>query len=505
MGTTPVSPLVVRADASTRIGAGHVMRCLSLAQGWQAEGDRAIFLSHCESKNLSRHIEAAGIGFIRLETPHPNSADIERTLTLLREFETRWLVLDGYHFDPVYQEAVRKAGYRLLVIDDTAHWPDYHADILLNQNIHAGSLSYICDPDTTLLLGTRYVLLRPEFLIRPNSPREIREAGRKVLVTLGGGDPNNLTLKVIQALQKIDIPNLEVNVIVGPSNPHKKSLEDAILSAPCYMRILENATNMPELMGWADLAVSGGGSTSWELAFMGLPSVVLVMAENQRLIAEELDKMGVVSNLGWHERVLPSQVEQAVTRLLLSAEVRKRMASRGQGLVDGDGVARVLMRVRGQRIRLRRAREEDRRLIWEWSNDPSVRAVSFSSEPILWEQHLKWFESKLNDPGCFFYIALDEEDTPVGQVRYDTKDGEVVVSISLGPNFRGKRYGNEVIELSSQKLFKASDAKSIHSYVKMGNEASIKVFLEAGFKKLGMEMMHGEQAVHLILPKKGAV
>jgi RimJ/RimL family protein N-acetyltransferase len=157
----------------------------------------------------------------------------------------------------------------------------------------------------------------------------------------------------------------------------------------------------------------------------------------------------------------------------------------------------------GQRIRLRRVREEDGRLIWEWANDPSVRAVSFSSEPILWEEHLKWFQSKLNDPKCIFYIALNEEDVPIGQVRYDMNDGEVIVSISLGSSFRGKGYGNEIIKFSLRKPFKILEDKCIHSYVKMGNEASVKMFLEAGFKNVGETLIHGEPAVHLILPKEG--
>ena len=504
MGTTPVSRLVFRADAGARIGAGHVMRCLSLAQAWQADGGRTIFLSHCENKTMRQHVEATGISFIPLDTPHPNSADIQRALTLLREFEAEWLVLDGYHFDPAYQEAVRKAGYPLLVIDDTAHWPEYHADILLNQNINAEALSYVRDPGTTMLLGTRYVLLRAEFLSRRSRPREIREGGRKVLVTLGGGDAENVTLKVIQALQQVDVSGLEAKIVVGPANPNLKILHQAAQQSTINLQLLPTVTDMPELMAWADLAVSGGGSTSWELAFIGVPSVVLVMAENQSVIAQELGKMGIVFNLGWHEQVSSSQVAQAMTRLLLSAEARGRMASRGKDLVDGDGVDRVLMRVRGQRIRLRRVREEDGRLIWEWANDPSVRAVSFSSEPILWEQHLKWFQSKLNDPGCVFYIALDEEDVPIGQVRYDVKDGEATVSISLGSSFRGKGYGNEIIELSSRKLFKALNAKSIHSYVKTDNEASVEMFLEAGYKNVGKTTIHGEPAVHLILPKEGS-
>ena len=495
--------LYIRADAGAKIGTGHIMRCIALAQAWRDGGGKVIFLSHCESDTLCQRIIDEGFDLISVENPHPDPNDLSQTLAYLKHLSPTWFILDGYHFTPDYQKAIRDAGIRLLIIDDMNHLPHYHADILLNQNIYAESLWYSCESSTKLLLGAKYVLLRREFLKWRGWDRKIPDVASKVLVTLGGSDPDNVTLKVIQALQKIGIPDLEVKIVVGPSNPHVKSLKDTMSSAPSSVLILENVNNMPELMAWADLAVSGGGSTSWELAFMGVPSVVLVMAENQSVIAEELGRIGIVFNLGWHEQVSSSQVAQAVARLLLSAEARAGMTSRGLNLVDGDGVGRVLMRVRGQRTRLRRVREEDGRLIWEWANDPSVRAVSFSSEPIVWEQHLKWFQSKLNDPDCIFYVALNEEDIPVGQIRYDVKNGEATVSISLGSSFRGKGYGNEIIELSSWKLFNILDAKSIHSYVKMGNEASVKMFLEAGFKKMGMEMMYGEQAVHLMKPKEG--
>jgi RimJ/RimL family protein N-acetyltransferase len=131
-----------------------------------------------------------------------------------------------------------------------------------------------------------------------------------------------------------------------------------------------------------------------------------------------------------------------------------------------------------------------------------VRAVSFSSEPIPWEQHLKWFGTKLRDPNCVFYIAVNEDETPIGQVRYDVSDGQAVISISLDARFRGKRYGPTMIALASQELYQTSQVRLIHSYVKTGNEASVEAFLKAGFRQTDMTLMHGQPAVHLILPKE---
>jgi UDP-2,4-diacetamido-2,4,6-trideoxy-beta-L-altropyranose hydrolase len=504
MGTVPSNTLIVRADANVEIGTGHVMRCLALAQAWLDRESQVIMVMAEETPLLEALLKSEGIEIIRLSSQKESEGDAIQTARLGLQMGASWVVVDGYKFNANYQWEIKNSGLNLLFIDDYGHADHYYADLVSNQNIHAHEGLYKSrEPYTQLLLGPRYILLRREFLKWRGWRRKISEVGRKILVTIGGSDPNNMTLKVIQALQQVDLPGLEAKIIVGPANPNLEILRQAVQRSVPHLQLLTTITDMPELMIWADLAVSGGGTTSWELAFMGLPSVVLVIAENQRVIAEELGKMGVFFNLGWYEQVSSSQVAQAMTRLLLSAEARTIMSSRGQGLVDGEGVDRVLMRMGGQRIRLRRVREEDGRLIWEWANDPSVRAVSFSSEPILWEEHLKWFQSKLNDPKCIFYIALNEEDVPIGQVRYDMNDGEVIVSISLGSSFRGKGYGNEIIKFSLRKPFKILEDKCIHSYVKMGNEASVKMFLEAGFKNVGETLIHGEPAVHLILPKEG--
>ena len=149
-------------------------------------------------------------------------------------------------------------------------------------------------------------------------------------------------------------------------------------------------------MAWADVAVSGGGSTSWELAFIGLPNLILILANNQHSIAEGLDTAGVAANLGRYDNLSSAQIAQALTRLLAATMGRAEMARHSQELVDGEGADRVLMQVKSKMLSLRQVREDDCRLLWEWANDPEVRAVSFLSEPILWDQHVQWFKSKIN-------------------------------------------------------------------------------------------------------------
>lgn len=153
-------------------------------------------------------------------------------------------------------------------------------------------------------------------------------------------------------------------------------------------------------------------------------------------------------------------------------------------------------------LALRRVREDDCRLLWEWANDPTVRAVSFSSEPIPWEDHVEWFQSRLKDPYCLFYIAVDDEGTPVGQTRYDISDNEAVISVSIAKEFRGRGYGSEIIRIASEQVFNVSSVGIIHAYIKQANEASTRAFSKAGFRDAGTTTIHEHRAAHLILKRE---
>ena len=340
--------LLIRADANTQMGIGHVMRCLALAQGWKARGGQATFITACESDGLRHRLSNEGFQVIAVEKPYPDLADWKITSQALAAHSDAWVVLDGYHFVPTYQRQIKEAGHRLLVIDDMAHLDHYYADVVLNQNINAERLRYSCEPNTRLLLGTRYVLLRSEFLAWRGWQRQIPKVARKVLITLGGGDPHNQNMKVIRALQQGGVDELEAVVVVGASNPHFRELQSAIRNSQFAIRLVQNVTNMPELMAWADMAVSAGGSTCWELAFMGLPTVVLVLAENQQGIAAGLGRAGVVLDLGWYTEASITQIADTLVALLEDCGLRRQMSQRGRELVDGVGVERVVERLRTQ-------------------------------------------------------------------------------------------------------------------------------------------------------------
>ena len=150
-------------------------------------------------------------------------------------------------------------------------------------------------------------------------------------------------------------------------------------------------------------------------------------------------------------------------------------------------------------LKLRQISAEDCRMLWEWSNELEVRAVSFFPEAISYEHHIAWFESKLHDPSCYFYIAEDTNHEPVGQVRYEREGTEAEISISLDRKFRGKGHGSSLIRLASQEFFEVSDVEVIHAYIKEGNKAAIRAFNKAGFISMGTTRKNKHQTHHFVM------
>jgi UDP-2,4-diacetamido-2,4,6-trideoxy-beta-L-altropyranose hydrolase len=291
-------------------------------------------------------LSAEGIRVERLEVEPGSVSDANALVGFAKREKAAWIIIDGYHILGDYQVQIRKAVSRLLVFDDYGSAPEYVGDLVLNQNISATASWYQRrSPQTRLLLGPRFAILRQEFLRFARNGRGYGAIGRRVLVTLGGSDANNVSLTVLRGLAQLGTSDLEVVAVVGSANPHRKELE-AVAGALPRFAVRVDVSNMPELMAWADVAVSAGGSTCWELCFMGLPFAAVVLANNQRAIAERLAAEGIARNLGWHEDLTPEAVAKTVGSLLADKAARMEMAVKGGALVDGAGASRVVAAMR---------------------------------------------------------------------------------------------------------------------------------------------------------------
>jgi len=494
--------LYIRADADAKIGTGHIMRCIALAQTWQDQGGEVTFISHCDNDILKERIQHEGFGFISLDYVCPDASDLISTLPILNNESVdhkNWLVLDGYHFTPEYQKAIRDEGIHLLVIDDMNHLPHYHADILLNQNIHAPDLKYHCDEDTTLLLGTRYVLLRREFLKYRNFKRQIQDRVKNILVTLGGADPDNVTLKVIEALKLLGEPDISVRIIIGPVNPHQEKLRNAIASAHFEAELLTNPPNMPELMAWADMAISAGGSTCWELMFMTLPSIILVLAENQSAVVEYLMNNKTVVNLGRIAESSEEHISHSCKSLIRDNIFRKYLSEQSRMLISGQGPSLVIEAIKRRSLTLREVTDIDRELIWHWANDEETRKASYSQAHISWDEHIRWFDSVQRQKNHRFYIANNGSKKPVGQIRFAIDGKDAIVSFSVAPESRRRGYGKEILIKAAKKLFNETNIKQISAYVKSENMLSLSVFQKAGFRLVENVAFCGVKSCKIIL------
>lgn len=495
-------PLVIRADAGAQIGMGHVMRCLALAQAWQEVEGPAIFVTCPGVSALEERLRAEGIEAVHQSFPIGGFEDVKRTVTVTHLTGADWVVVDGYRFNAEYLKQLKNAGLRILLLDDNGGGDHYYADIILNQNIHANEKLYLNrEPYTQLLLGSRYILLRKEFWRWWRWQRDISQRARKVLVTLGGGDCYGVTIKVLQALQEISNHDLEIVILVGTLNPHQEEVRFAIEDICFPIRVEYCASDMPNLLKWADIAISAGGSTCWELAFMGLPALTIVLADNQRPVATALAQAGIVKNLGWHENLSHKDIVDALLPLLSDAALRTQMSRLGQRFIDDQGVKRVLLHLQDKAIKLRRSNIDDSRLLWEWANEPEARALSFSTDIIPWEQHLQWLNAKLAAQDCVLFIAVDKHDNPIGQIRYELQAKAAVISISVADSYRGKGFGTRMIHLADQELFDSSSVNVIHAYVKENNEPSIRVFTRAGYENLGLQIVQGHSAYHFVRRK----
>ena len=498
--------LLIRADATVTSGTGHVMRCLALAQAWQDAGGRAIFAMAESTQSIGGRLRSEGFDVAPVAGPVGSAADAEATAFLAQQQDSLWVVVDGYQFGAEYQAALMDRDLKVLFIDDNGHARHYSADLVLNQNAHAEESLYSSrDASTRLLLGPRFALLRDEFKPWREWRRDIPPVARRVLVTMGGSDPNNVTERVVDAI--LSAGDFEVTIVAGGSNPHLSALRELVGSSRSAVQLVENASSMPKLLAEADVAVAGAGTTTWEMCFLGLPALLIIVADNQQGVAGELGKRGIMVNLGDASALSQDVIATELRSLAQSPRARQEMSARGRDLVDGRGAERVVSELNDQskdkELSIRIAKDGDCKLLWEWANDPVVRASAFSSASIPWDDHVAWFREKLTDENCRILIAIDAVGVPVGQMRLDKRDaGDADVDISVDSRFRALGYASHLIELGANWAFAEWDIKSLNAFVKPGNVASAKAFERAGFKPRATVIVKGQTATHYVRTAK---
>ncbi|MCI5065998.1 UDP-2,4-diacetamido-2,4,6-trideoxy-beta-L-altropyranose hydrolase [bacterium] len=339
--------VIIRADASTEIGAGHVMRCLALSQALRRSSHTVHFVTKTEDSSFLSRIHSEVTSVTLLDSGLDPVRDAQQSLEEVEKHSASWFVTDGYHFDTEYQRLIKSSGVRLLSIDDINEF-HFLSDIILNQNWNAEvACVYSHEPDAHLLLGSVYALLRSEYQNLDHYERRITREASRVFVTLGGSDPKNCTYKVLTALHALQNSSLQVRVLLGAAFSHHDSIQKLQESFSGSLEILPWVDSLRPLIEWCDVAISSAGSTCWELAAMQTPMIIGGFAENQRIIVEELHEKGAAESLGWFESVSEDTIANTVHDLLSNHERRHRLSKLCANICDGQGAQRVVAEMEG--------------------------------------------------------------------------------------------------------------------------------------------------------------
>lgn len=324
---------VFRVDASTQIGSGHVMRCLTLAQklkkGKQAD---VYFVMRLLEGNLIELVKSKGFTVFTLPKAPLNDGlkgyakwltatqmqDAEETNAVISQLpKIDLLVVDSYAIDYEWESMLRPYVKQIMVIDDLAN-RKHDCDILLDQNFFLNKeerYNGLVAEDCKLYLGPKYALLREEFYITKEHLRKRNGGISNILVFFGGSDLTNETEKAIKAIKLLNKPDIKVNVVVGFSNKHKEIIKKQCRSHPQFYFYCQ-VNNMAELMNEADLAIGAGGTTILERWFMELPSIVISVADNQTKICEDCAEAGLFKYLGKYSEVSVQDIINALEEFI---------------------------------------------------------------------------------------------------------------------------------------------------------------------------------------------
>ena len=329
--------VLIRGDASLAIGAGHVMRCLALAQAWQDAGGTVGFAAAELPNALLPSLTKEGVSLNEVRATPGGREDASETVAHAHRLGADWVVIDGDRFGSDYLETIRAAGFRVLLIDDFADRDSFPADLIVNPNFGEDGEAYRKrGAAARLLMGPSYVLLRREFR-EGVERREVRQTGNRILVTLGGSDPENLTPKIADALASCS--DLEITLIAGPGYDRADELRKLNAS---NLRVIFNPPNVAQFMRDSDQAIIAAGGTLGELLSMGC--AVLSYSRNivQARVVRALSHRGVVVDMGETRHFDPTKLAASVKELVDSRLGRERMTKLGRMFVDGLGTTRVV-------------------------------------------------------------------------------------------------------------------------------------------------------------------
>ncbi|MBY0600236.1 UDP-2,4-diacetamido-2,4,6-trideoxy-beta-L-altropyranose hydrolase [Bacillus bingmayongensis] len=356
--------IVFRVDSSRQIGTGHIIRCLTLAGELKNCGHQVIFISRELEGHMCNFIKDQGYTVYKLpktvlvrnncDTMHAQwlqtswEIDAQQTIDIIKRNlnHVDWIIVDHYALDKKWEEKLKEFTQYIMVIDDLAD-RSHICNLLLDQNYYKNMeqrYKGLIPNHCIKLLGTRYALLRPEFLKERKNLRKRDSILKTIFIFFGGSDSTNETYKAIKALEKIDCKQLRIDVVVGQSNPQKGIIQD-LCRKHSNMNFHCQINYISRLMSEADLAICAGGSTTWERYCLGLPAILVSVAHNQVEICETVGSLGVDFYIGKSEEVHEKDISNAIEIVKSGNFDLEKSSRKALKIVDGFGKTRVVSEI----------------------------------------------------------------------------------------------------------------------------------------------------------------
>lgn len=308
--------MIIRADASIQIGSGHVMRCLTIAHHLKKQGIEVFFWMEPLQGNLIDYVKKQGFDNIQ----QAEQADL--------------YIIDHYGIGGEWERKHRPYAKKIMVIDDLANRP-HDCDLLLDQNVvpnYESRYDELVPNHCIKLLGPKYLIMRDEFIEARQHLRKRTGEVKRLLLFMGGTDPTNETLKVLQALEETSTVFERIDVVVGNGNAHKVEIEQICCKRNFHYHC--QIDYIAKLMQQADFSIGAGGSTTWERCYVGLPSSCTIVADNQFVTTEYAAELGAVWNLGWHEQVTVETYIQLLNSLPINKKRIHQISEKGLILTE---------------------------------------------------------------------------------------------------------------------------------------------------------------------------
>lgn len=490
--------IVIRVDASLLIGSGHVMRCLVLADELKRKGHKIVFACSPLKGDLRGYIGERGFDVVTLSTPRvemipKHDADyvswlqksiVEDAHDFLVTITSADLVItDHYAIDREWQNLVIESlNCRLVAIDDLAR--NHRADLILDQTLGRSELDYR-ESESRVLAGSQYALLHQRF----SSKRELALSRAftnqvpKVLVSMGGVDTPNATLKVLEVLHNQVSANF--TVLLSSRAPHFQEVQ-AWSRHHANVSHIEFVSDMASLMLDHDVAIGAPGTTSWERACLGLPSIVVPLADNQKMICSQLIKHDAARKVEIED--ISECLLNEYQALLKQWEEHKRA---NLALCDGRGIKRVVYEIQQllehspNSLSLSFASHQDIELVYQWQCHPETRKHALTTAVPTWHEHQEWMINKLQSVTDYFYMVVEHSTgAKVGAIRLDrVHAGHYLVSIFVDPENYGKGIAFKALSIVDE----IHPDITIHATVLKANIASQKLFQKARYQKIDAE------------------